>query len=162
MKLSENWLRTFADPDISRDDLAHRLTMCGIEVEAIEPVAKSFDRVVVAKVLSVTKHPDADRLNVCRVDAGLPEPLQIVCGAPNVFDGAIVPCALEGAMLPAIQIRAAKVRGVMSYGMLCSGKELGIESDIDGLLILPQDAPVGADFRKYFDLEDHVFDLKLT
>ena len=162
MKLSENWLRTFADPGISRDELARQLTMCGIEVEAIEPVAPSFDRVVVAKVLSVTKHPDADRLNVCRVDAGLPEPLQIVCGAPNVFEGAIVPCALEGAMLPAIQIRAAKVRGVMSYGMLCSGKELGIESEIDGLLILPQDAPVGADFRKYSDLEDHVFDLKLT
>ena len=162
MKLSENWLRTFADPDVSRDELAHRLTMCGIEVEAIEPVAPPFGRVVVAKVLSITKHPDADRLNVCRVDAGLPEPLQIVCGAPNVFEGAIVPCALEGAMLPAISIRAAKVRGVMSYGMLCSGKELGIESDIDGLLILPQDAPVGADFREYLDLEDHVFDLKLT
>ncbi len=162
MKLSENWLRTFANPDISRDELAHRLTMCGIEVEAIEPVAPPFDKVVVAKVLSVEKHPDADRLNVCRVDAGLPEPLQIVCGAPNVFAGAIVPCALEGATLPAIQIRAAKVRGVMSYGMLCSGKELGIESDIDGLMILPQDAPVGEDFRNYWDLEDHVFDLKLT
>lgn len=162
MKLSENWLRTLADPGISRADLAHQLTMSGIEVESIEPVAPFFDKVVVAKVLSVEKHPDADRLNVCRVDAGLREPLQIVCGAPNVKQGVIVPCALVGAVLPEISIREAKVRGVMSHGMLCSAKELGIESDVDGLLILPEAAGIGRDFRDFLELDDHVFELKLT
>ncbi len=162
MKLSENWLRTLVDPPLSREELAHQLTMRGIEVEAITPVAPFFEKVVVARVLSMEKHPDADRLNVCRVDAGLSEPLQIVCGAPNVREDAVVPCALVGANLPGISIREAKVRGVMSYGMLCSGKELGIESDVEGLLMLPQDAPVGQDFRDYLDLEDHVFELKLT
>ncbi|HQT26147.1 MAG TPA: phenylalanine--tRNA ligase subunit beta, partial [Burkholderiales bacterium] len=162
MKLSENWLKTLVDPGISRDELAHLLTMSGIEVEAIEPVAPPFEKVVVGKVLSVEKHPDADRLNVCRVDAGAGEPLQIVCGAPNVFEGAVVACALAGAVLPGISIREAKVRGVMSCGMLCSAKELGIESDSEGLLILPADADTGLNFRQYFELDDYVFDLKLT
>ena len=162
MKISENWLRTLVDPGLSRGDLAHLLTMAGIEVESIEPVAPVFEKVVVAKVLEVEKHPDADRLNVCRVDAGLPEPLRIVCGAPNVHAGAVVPCALEGAVLPGITIRKAKVRGIESFGMLCSGKELGIESDADGLLLLAQDAPVGLSIREYLDLDDHVFELKLT
>ncbi|MBY0579383.1 MAG: phenylalanine--tRNA ligase subunit beta [Burkholderiales bacterium] len=162
MKISENWLRTLVDPRISRDELAHQLTMSGIEVEGIAPVAPHFEKVVVAKVLSVEKHPDADRLNVCSVDAGLPEPLQIVCGAPNVAQGVIVPCALIGAVLPGIEIREAKVRGVKSFGMLCSAKELGIEPALDGLLLLPNDAPVGMDFRKYHDLDDTVFELKLT
>ncbi len=162
MKLSENWLRTLVDPGLSRDELAHLLTMAGIEVEAIEPVAPPFEKVVVAKVLSVGKHPDADRLNICSVDAGLPELLQIVCGAPNVFAGAVVPCALAGAELPGISIREAKVRGVMSHGMLCSAKELGLESDAEGLLILPEEADIGMNFREYLELDDHVFDLKLT
>jgi phenylalanyl-tRNA synthetase beta chain len=162
MKISENWLRTLVNPDLSRDELAHLLTMAGIEVESIEPVAPKFDKVVVAKVLEVEKHPDADRLNVCRVDAGLPDPLQIVCGAPNVYAGAVVPCALEGAVLPGITIRKAKVRGIESFGMLCSGKELGIESDVDGLLMLAQDAPVGLSIREYLDLDDNIFELKLT
>lgn len=162
MRISENWLRTLVDPAINQDELSHQLTMSGIEVEAIHPVAAPFEKVVVAQVLSLEKHPDADRLNVCSVDAGLPEPLQIVCGAPNVVVGARVPCALIGAVLPGITIREAKVRGVKSYGMLCSAKELGIESELDGLLMLPGDAPVGADFRQYYDLDDVVFELKLT
>ena len=161
MKISENWLRTLVNPELSRDELAHLLTMAGIEVESIEPVAPVFEKVVVAKVLEVEKHPDADRLNVCRVDAG-GEPLQIVCGAPNVYAGAVVPCALEGAVLPGITIRKAKVRGIESFGMLCSAKELGIESDVDGLLLLAQDAPVGQSIREYLDLDDNIFELKLT
>src|SRR5487761_2082763 len=105
MRISENWLRTLVDPAINQDELSHQLTMSGIEVEAIHPVAAPFEKVVVAQVLSLEKHPDADRLNVCSVDAGLPEPLQIVCGAPNVVVGARVPCALIGAVLPGITIR---------------------------------------------------------
>ena len=161
MKISENWLREIVLTDLSVDELSHQLTMSGIEVESVEKMAPHFENVVVAKVLSVEKHPDADRLNVCRVDAG-GEPLQIVCGAPNVHAGAVVPCAMIGAVLPGITIRKAKVRGIESSGMLCSGKELGIESDIDGLLLLPEDAPIGQSIREYLDLDDTIFELKLT
>ncbi len=161
MKISENWLREIVATDLSVDELSHQLTMSGIEVESVEKVAPHFEKVVVAKVLSVEKHPDADRLNVCRVDAG-GEPLQIVCGAPNVHAGAVVPCAMIGAVLPDITIKKAKVRGIESSGMLCSGKELGIESDVDGLLLLPEDAPIGQSIREYLDLDDTIFELKLT
>jgi phenylalanyl-tRNA synthetase beta chain len=164
MKFSENWLRTLVDPALTSDELAHALTMAGLEVEAIETAAPAFDRVVVAEVLSMQKHPDADRLNICVVDVGSGggESLQIVCGAANVRVGVKVPCALVGAQLPGITIRQAKVRGVESSGMLCSGKELGLSDAVEGLLILPADAPMGTDFRDYYALDDKLFTLKLT
>lgn len=164
MKFSENWLRSFVNPPLSSSELAHALTMAGIEVESIEPVAADFDKVIVAEVLAVEKHPEADRLKVCKVRTGKAESdvLQIVCGAPNVSTGVKVPCALIGATLPGFTIKKSKLRGIESAGMLCSAKELGISDAADGLLLLPGDAPVGMDFRGYYELDDHVFTLKLT
>ena len=163
MKFSESWLRTLVDTKLSSEELSHLLTMAGLEVEALDPVAPQFNDVVVAHVLEVVKHPDADRLNVCKVDTGRGEPTTIVCGAPNVAVGLRVPCALPGAMLPGdFTIKLAKVRGIESSGMLCSAKELGIAEEASGLLILPADAPVGQSIRQYLDLDDNVFELKLT
>jgi phenylalanyl-tRNA synthetase beta chain len=163
MKFSESWLRSFVDPACSGHEFSHLLTMAGLEVEAEETVAPRFDQVVVAQVLSVDKHPGADRLNVCRVDVGSGEPLQIVCGAPNAAVGIKVPCALPGAELPGgFRIKVAKVRGVESSGMLCSARELGIAEDAAGLLLLAADAPVGEDIRRHLDLDDRLLTLKLT
>src|SRR5512135_1235926 len=120
MEFSESWLRSFVDPPLASAELAHLLTMAGLEVEALEPVAPPFTGVVVARVLAVDKHPNADRLKLCQVDAGQASPLAIVCGAPDVAAGMTVPCALAGAQLPGGTIGAAKVRGVDSFGMLCS------------------------------------------
>ena len=163
MKFSENWLRTLVNPDLSSEALAHALTMAGLEVEALEPVAPAFDNVVVAEVLDMVKHPNADRLKVCRVNAGEAEPLTIVCGAANVAVGVRVPCARIGAVLPGgFVIKQAKVRNVESYGMLCSEKELGLAGESEGLFLLPGDAPVGMSLRKYLELDDKLFTLKLT
>ena len=164
MKFSESWLRNFVDPEVKGGDFARLLTMAGLEVEEEEAVAPAFDGVVVAEVLEVTKHPGADRLNVCRVATGDGrEARQIVCGAPRVAAGLKLPCALPGARLPGdFRIEAAKVRGVESSGMLCSAKELGISDDASGLLALPADAPVGEDIRRYLDLDDRLLTLKLT
>lgn len=162
MKFSENWLRTYVNPDLDSDHLAHQLTMAGLEVEALEAVAPAFDKVVVGEVMSLEKHPDADRLNICRVSVGAGEPLQIVCGAANVHAGAKVPCAQVGANLPKIAIKQAKVRGVESFGMLCSETELGLAEESSGLLLLPADAPVGQSIREYLGLDDKLFTLKLT
>ena len=163
MKFSESWLRNLVDPKLSSEELSHLLTMAGLEVEALDPVAPAFDSVVVAHILEVVKHPDADRLNVCQVDTGSGTPTTIVCGAPNVAVGLKVPCALPGAKLPGdFTIKIAKVRGIESSGMLCSAKELGIDEDASGLLVLPADAPVGQSIREYLDLDDNQFELKLT
>jgi phenylalanyl-tRNA synthetase beta chain len=163
MKFSESWLRTLVNPQLSSEELSHLLTMAGLEVEELDPVAPAFSNVVIARVLEVNKHPDADRLNVCRVDVGEGEPRIIVCGAPNVAAGLRVPCALPGAVLPGgFTIKLAKVRGIESSGMLCSAKELGIAEDASGLLILPEDAPLGQAIRNYLDLDDQLFTLKLT
>lgn len=164
MKFSENWLRTFVNPEYTSDELAHVLTMAGLEVENLEPVAALFEHVVVAEVLCVENHPEADRLKVCQVNVGghVKEPLQIVCGAPNVKTGIKVPCAMIGAKLPGIEIKKAKLRGVLSFGMLCSAQELGIYENADGLLILPDDAPTGQNFRDYYALNDKIFTLSLT
>ena len=163
MKFSESWLRTLVDTKLTSEELSHLLTMAGLEVEALDPVAPQFNDVVVAEVLDVTRHPDADRLNVCRVATGRGEPATIVCGAPNVAVGLRVPCALPGARLPGdFTIKVAKVRGIESSGMLCSAKELGIAEEASGLLVLPADAPVGLSIREYLDLDDNVFELKLT
>ena len=162
MQFSISWLRSLVDPSLDNDALAHLLTMAGLEVEEMRAVAPAFDKVVVAKVLSTEKHPDADKLKLCKVDVGQGESIQIVCGAPNVIPGMRVPCALVGALLPGIEIRQAKVRGIESFGMLCSAKELGIADDASGLMVLPDDAPVGKSVREVLDLDDSLFTLKLT
>ncbi len=162
MQFSESWLRSVVNPALDSEQLAHVLTMAGLEVEALEPVAPPFAHVVVAQILSAEKHPDADRLRLCRVDVGQAEPLQIVCGAPNAAAGLKIPCAMVGAELPGIQIKAAKVRGIQSFGMLCSAKELGIAEESNGLLVLPENAPVGTSIRDYLGLDDKLFTLKLT
>ena len=161
MKFSENWLRTFVNPPLASRELADALTMSGVEVELVEPVVPFFDKVVVAKVLEVQEHPNADRLTVCRVDAG-GAPLQVVCGAPNVQSGVRAPLAQIGARLWGTEIKPANVRGVESNGMLCSARELGLADDASGLLILPADAPPGADIREYLDLDDQLFTIKPT
>ena len=163
MKFSENWLRTLVNPNISSDELAHTLTMAGLEVEAMEAVAPTFNNVVIAEVLEVSKHPNADRLNLCKVDVGEAQPLNIVCGAANVAVGVKVPCARIGAVLPGnFKIKQAKVRSIESFGMLCSAVELGLAEESDGLWLLPANAPVGKTLREYLDLDDKLFTLKLT
>ncbi|MFZ5524463.1 MAG: phenylalanine--tRNA ligase subunit beta [Pseudomonadota bacterium] len=163
MKFSEYWLRTWVNPDLSSEELAHVLTMAGLEVETLEPVAPAFNNVVIAEVIEVVKHPNADRLNVCQVNVGEAQPLTIVCGAANVAVGVKVPCARIGAMLPGgFTIKQAKVRGVESSGMLCSERELGLAEESAGLFLLPGDAPVGMPLREYLELDDMLFTLKLT
>lgn len=162
MQFSENWLRSLVNTDLDSQALSHALTMAGLEVEEMQPVAAPFSKVVVAKILSAEKHPDADRLQVCKVDVGLAEPLQIVCGAANARAGLIAPCAMVGAELPDFSIKQAKVRGIESFGMMCSSKELGITAEATGLLELDSDAVVGQDIREHLDLNDHLFTLKLT
>lgn len=163
MKFNEHWLRTLVDIGLDTQQLGELLTMAGLEVEQCDAVAPAFEKVVVARVLSVDRHPDADKLRLCSVDVGQTAPLQVVCGAPNVVAGMKVPCALVGALLPGgLSIKAARVRGVESFGMLCSARELALSDDHGGLLALPDDAPVGADIRDYLELDDNVFLLKLT
>ena len=168
MQFSESWLRTLVDPKMTSDELSHLLTMSGLEVEEVEPVVPPFSNVVVAKVVEVAKHPNADRLNVCQVDAGTGTLLNIVCGAPNVRPGMKVPCAMAGAKLPPgedgkpFEIKVGKLRGVESQGMLCSARELKLSEEHGGLLELPDDAPVGQNFRDYYQLNDLKFTIKLT
>jgi phenylalanyl-tRNA synthetase beta chain len=169
MQFSESWLRTFVNPSLSSEELSHLLTMAGLEVEEMDAVAPTFSGVVVGRVLTREKHPDADRLNLLTVDVGQEQPLSIVCGAPNVSVGMKAPCALVGAKLPPapgqdkpFEIKQAKVRGVASFGMMCSARELGLAEDAGGLLELPVDAPVGQDIRTYLDLDDRLITLKLT
>ena len=163
MKFSEQWLREWVNPDISTTDLTQQLTMAGLEVDAVEPVAPFFSNVVVGEVLNVEPHPSADRLRVCRVNAGEPTPLNIVCGAANVAVGARVPVALAGAKLPGgINIEKSKLRGVPSEGMLCSAKELGLAESAEGLMIFSSDAQPGRDVRDYLQLNDVSIELGLT
>ncbi|MCW8917504.1 MAG: phenylalanine--tRNA ligase subunit beta [Gammaproteobacteria bacterium] len=163
MKFSEQWLREWVNPSVSTGELCHQLTMAGLEVDAVEPVAAAFSGVVVAEVLSVAPHPDADKLRVTQVNVGEAEPVQIVCGAANVRAGLRVACAVVGAQLPGdFKIKKAKLRGVPSNGMLCSASELGLAESSSGLLELPADAPVGDNFRDYLQLDDVTIELGLT
>lgn len=162
MKFSEQWLREWVNPDVSTAELAHQLTMAGLEVDAVEPVAAAFRHVVVGEVLSVEPHPDADRLRVCKVNVGS-ETLSIVCGAPNVAEGQRVPTALIGAQLPnGLEIKRSKLRGVESCGMLCSAVELGLAESSEGLMLLPSGAEAGADVRQLLQLDDVTIEIGLT
>ncbi|KQZ97918.1 MAG: phenylalanine--tRNA ligase subunit beta [Achromobacter sp.] len=163
MQFPESWLRTLVNPPIATDELAHRLTMAGLEVEETEPAAPAFTGVVVAHIVEIAPHPDADKLRVCQVDDGSGERLQIVCGAPNAAAGLKVPLARVGAELPGgMKIGVAKMRGVQSSGMLCSARELGLSQDHAGLLELPADMVPGQSIREALDLDDTLFTLKLT
>ena len=164
MQFPYSWLKTQANTNQTPEQLAHLLTMAGLEVEEMNPAAPAFTGVVAAEVKAVEKHPDADRLNVTQVDAGTGELIQIVCGAPNVRVGIKIPCALPNAVLPEnFKIKPTKMRGVVSNGMLCSAKELGLpENGVDGLLVLPENAPVGQNIREFLDLDDTLFTLKIT
>jgi len=163
MKISENWLRTWVNPAIDSDTLSDQLTMLGLEVDELVPAAKPFTGVVIGEVLTVVQHPDADRLRVTTVNIGSGEPLQIVCGAPNVRAGMKVPVATIGAVLPGdFKIKKGKLRGVESQGMLCGASEIDLEDKIDGLLELPADAPVSTNIREYLNLDDHVIDISIT
>ncbi len=163
MQFSEKWLRTFVNPALDSEELNHALTMAGLEVEGMgPPTAAAFTQVVIGQIVSAEKHPDADRLQICLVDVGQAKPLQIVCGAANARAGLKAPCALVGAVLPGFEIKQAKVRGIESFGMLCSAKELGLAEESSGLLELSGSAPVGQDIRSFLHLDDTIFALKLT
>ncbi len=162
MKISEKWLREWANPPIDSDALVHQLTMAGLEVDSVESAQPAFDGVVVAEVLSCDKHPDADKLNLCRVDDGSGQPVQVICGAKNVRAGLKVAFARVGATLPGIEIKKAKLRGVESFGMICSESELQLSDDSDGIMELPADASVGVTLAEYLDLDDTLIEIDLT
>ena len=164
MKFSEQWLREWVAPQLDTQAIADQITMAGLEVDAVEAVAATFSGVVVAEVLSKEKHPDADKLNVCTVNDGTGEPVQVVCGAPNVDVGQKIPFAQVGGVLPGdFKIKKAKLRGVESRGMICSASELGLEEEISpGILVLPASAPVGTSFREYMQLDDMTIEVDLT
>ena len=168
MQFPESWLREFCNPALSTQALAEVLTMAGLEVEELDPVAPPFTGVVVGEIKSAHQHPNADRLRVCEVDVGRGDFLHIVCGAPNAREGIRVPCATVGAVLrpgedgKPFVIKVGKLRGVESQGMLCSARELGIADDHGGLLELASDAPIGQDIRDHLQLDDTLFTLKLT
>jgi phenylalanyl-tRNA synthetase beta chain len=162
MKIAESWLREWVDPDLDSEALEHQLTMLGLEVDGVDTEGAGLDGVVVAEVLGVRKHPDADRLTVCKVSAG-GEEIDVVCGAPNVTTGMKSPLAVPGITLPnGVRLRKSKIRGIVSNGMLCSAVELGLGEESDGILELPDDAPAGMPLTEYLGLPDRVFDLDLT
>jgi phenylalanyl-tRNA synthetase beta chain len=163
MKCSESWLREWVNPALTREELCTSLTMAGLEVDELAAVAKNLKHVVVAEVLSIEKHPEADKLTLCQINIGETSPLQIVCGAPNVRAGLKVPLAKIGAILPNdFEIKPASIRGVASQGMLCSAKELGLSEDNQGLWELPTDAPIGQEIQTYLKLDDYVIDISIT
>jgi phenylalanyl-tRNA synthetase beta chain len=164
MKFSEQWLREWVSPQLETQAMADQITMAGLEVDAVEAVAAAFSGVVVAEVLSKEKHPDADKLNVCTVNDGSGEPVQVVCGAPNVDVGQKIPFAQVGGVLPGdFKIKKAKLRGVESRGMICSASELGLEEETSpGILVLSSSAPVGIDFREFMHLNDMTIEVDLT
>jgi len=163
VKFNEQWLREWVNPALSSEELGHQITMAGLEVDAIEPVAGHFEGVIVAEILQADAHPDADKLRVCRVNVGGGEPVQIVCGAPNARAGLKAPLATVGATLPGdFAIKAAKLRGIESQGMLCAAAELGLSDDNAGLMELPADAPVGEELRSYLATDDVSIEVGLT
>lgn len=163
MKFSESWLREWVNPALSREELSEQITMAGLEVDGVEPVAGDFTGVVVGRVVECAQHPNADKLRVTKVDIGRGELLDIVCGAPNCRQGLTVACATVGAVLPGdFKIKAAKLRGEPSEGMLCSFSELGISDDHSGIIELPEDAPLGQDVREYLKLNDATIEISVT
>ena len=171
MKISEQWLRQWVNPANTSEQLAEQLTMAGLEIDDRYAVARPFNGVVIGQVISVEPHPDADKLRVTHVDIGQDELVQIVCGAPNVRIGMKAPVAVVGAVLPSangsndgsgFEIKKSELRGIASNGMLCGASEIDLVDDIDGLLELPDDAPIGIDIREYLGLDNQIFDISIT
>ena len=163
MKLSLNWLKKWVDIDLSADELSGKLTASGLEVDTIKPVAADFSDVVVARIASCEPHPDADKLQICTIDFGGDAPAQVVCGAPNARAGIVIPLAKVGARIgPDFKIKKAKLRGIESFGMACSARELGLSEDHSGLMELPSNAPLGTDMREFLGLDDQVIEVELT
>lgn len=163
MRISVQWLQEWLQIDETPEQLGHRLTMAGLELDAMEAAAPAFSGVRVGHVVAVDPHPDADRLRVCRVEAGETEPLIIVCGAPNVHEGMRAPVAVIGAVLPGdFRIKRSKLRGVASEGMLCSARELGLADDAEGLMSLPTTLEAGQDLREALGLDDTILEVDLT
>ena len=162
MKFSENWLRSHVPTTVSRDELSAVLTAIGLEVEEVDALGDGLQHVVVAKIISAERHPEADRLQICQVDAGQGEHLQIVCGAPNARPGLVAPLAMVGAQIGELKIKPAKLRGVESNGMLCSAKELALDTDASGRFELPDDSLIGQTLVEYLGLPDASIEIKLT
>ncbi|STR63112.1 phenylalanyl-tRNA synthetase subunit beta [Klebsiella michiganensis] len=163
MKFSELWLREWVNPAIDSEALSDQITMAGLEVDGVEPVAGSFNGVVVGEVVECAQHPNADKLRVTKINVGGERLLDIVCGAPNCRQGLKVAVATIGAVLPGdFKIKAAKLRGEPSEGMLCSFSELGISDDHSGIIELPADAPLGTDIREYLKLDDNTIEISVT
>ncbi|MGX9463075.1 phenylalanine--tRNA ligase subunit beta [Shewanella sp. A14] len=163
MKFSESWLREWVNPSVSRDALSHQITMAGLEVDGVDPVAAEFSGVIIGEVVECGQHPDADKLRVTKINVGTDELIDIVCGAPNCRLGLKVAVAMVGAVLPGdFKIKKAKLRGQPSMGMLCSYGELGIDIESDGIIELPQDAPLGVNVREFLQLDDAIIDVDLT
>jgi phenylalanyl-tRNA synthetase beta chain len=163
MRISENWLREWVNPSVNTNELAEKLTMAGLEVDSVQPVSGEFSDVVVGQVLSAEPHPNANKLTICEVGIGEEASLTIICGAPNARKGIVVAVAKVGAVLPSgLKIKKAKLRGEPSFGMLCSEDELGLEKSIEGIMELPEDAPLGESLRTYLELDDSVIEVDLT
>ena len=162
MKLSETWLREWVSPLIGTKQLAEQLTMSGLEVDSVQPVAHPFEKVVIGEVVSKEKHPDVDRLSFCRVNVGENKPLEIICDAPNVRVGLKVAVVLVGGRVGDLKIKKIKLRGIPSNGMICSERELGLFDDSTGIMELPSDAPIGKDICEYLQLNDHIIEIGLT
>ena len=163
MLFSVNWLKQWVNVDLPVDDLAEILTASGLEVDTVEPVAAPFSDIVVAEITACDAHPNADKLRVCSIDCGEAEPAQVVCGAPNARVGIKIPLAKVGAVIgDDFKIRKAKLRGVESFGMACSARELGLSDDHSGLMEVPEDAPLGMDLREFLTLDDHAIEVELT
>ena len=163
MRVSLNWLKEYVDVAATPEDLAHQFTMLGLEIEKIERPGAEIEGVVIGKILEIAQHPDADKIVVCKTDTGGPEPLQICCGAKNMKVGDKVPTAVVGASLPGgFKIGQRKMRGVESQGMMCSTKELNLGEDQDGLMILPEDLPIGADAKPLLGLDDTIYEIEVT
>ena len=163
MKITINWLNEYVDlAGLSVEDLAHGLTMAGLEVEAVLPIGRELESLMVGKILEVRKHPQADRLTICRVDMGR-ETLDLVCGAPNVRPEILVPVALPGACLPSgMEVQMATIRGIVSPGMICSEKEMGLSEDHSGIMILPEGISVGLPISRALALEDTLLEVNVT
>ncbi|MBN2017138.1 MAG: phenylalanine--tRNA ligase subunit beta [Candidatus Cloacimonetes bacterium] len=162
MKISYNWLKELVPTQLQIDEFCEKLTMFGLEVEEVTQPAKDLDNIVVGKVLTVEKHPNADKLHLCSVEVGKDDPLSIICGAPNVVEGILVPVAMIGAKLGDFEIKKAKLRGVESYGMICSERELGISDDHSGIMVITQDIEPGTAFADAMGLNDHIIEVEVT
>ena len=169
MRVPFLWLKDYVDIDLSAEELAAKLFSCGFEVEELIYLGAEMDRIVTARIVKLEKHPDADKLQICQMDCGKYGACQIVTGATNVFEGAVVPACLDKSTLPGgRKITAGKLRGVLSEGMLCSGEELKITdadipgASVDGILILDPKTPLGVEMREILGLDEYVFDIGVT